>query len=136
MSKSGELPPQEVLDAYLLCSLIRGRYYQYLAEREHQTYIWHPFRNYALEPLQYVRSLETRDENLTEFYLAGMICRGAMTENSEQDAIRSWADNVNKVLQRTIFMEPETDHERARKRAVSIAKDVGLISGAAHRNNT
>ena len=49
--EKGEFPPQEIIDAYLLSALLRGRYYHDLAIKCGGNYVWHSFRNYVLEPI-------------------------------------------------------------------------------------
>lgn len=121
-----EFPPQEVLDGFLVSALLRGRYYQDLAAGAGGDYVWHSFRNYVMEPITPLTDFESFRDRLVELYLAGIVCRGAMEEESDQDVIISWADNVRKLRRRTLVIPRESEPERAKNLAVNIAKDCEL----------
>lgn len=122
---SGELPPQDVVDGYLVSSLVRGRYYQALATKGFN-YIWHPFRNYVLEPVVELTHFDLFNDRLVEIYLAGMICRGAMEEANDTEIIKTWAENIRRLRSRTLEIPREGNPDRAVKEAVKLARKCKL----------
>jgi hypothetical protein len=125
-AERGSLPPRELVDGWLVSSLIRSRYYQYLADANHGEYVWHPYRNYVLRPVTQLSDFRPFDNHLVELYLAGMICRGAMEEESDPEIVISWAENIKKLKARALLIPEERNHDGARNLAVLIAKETNL----------
>jgi hypothetical protein len=124
--RSGELPPQVLVDGYLVSSLIRGRYYQEIAGSGGGEFIWSPLRDYALRPVVALTQFHDFKKDLTRLVLVGVICRGAMEESSELDAIVSWAENIRRFKKQPVEILPEDDQEKAIKNAVDIARRCGF----------
>jgi hypothetical protein len=123
---TGHLPPQEMIDAYLLSVLTRGRYYQYLASLKGGYYVWHSARNYVLNPVEHISDINNFSNRLVELFLAGMICRGAMEEGSDEKVINSWAENIRKLKAHSLFLPKESDYNKAVSIAVEHAKKYDL----------
>lgn len=126
--ETGEWPPQEVVDGYSVSALIRGRYYQNLAHfyGGKGKYVWHPLRNYVLEPVVGLTELSLFRRRLVELYVAGMICAGAVEETDDQDIIRSWASNIHIMRSQSPTVPQEDDPEKAKTLAVNLAKQCNL----------
>jgi len=124
--ETGLWPPQEVIDGYSVAALIRGRYYQTLADLHDGKYIWHSLRNYVLKPVVGLTELTLLRRRLVELYVAGMICAGAVEETDDQDVIRSWASNIYKIRSLTPTVPQEDDPEKAKTLAVDLAKKCNL----------
>jgi len=108
----GELPPQEIVDGYLVSSLLRGRYYRDLALLCGGNYVWHSFRNYVIEPVAELSRFDLFADRLTEVYLAGIVCSSAMEWDSDEEVVRSWAENVRRLRSRTVlFRGKQTENE-------------------------
>lgn len=119
---TGQLPPQVLVDGWLVSALLRGRYYQEIARSVGGDFIWSPFRDYALEPVVTLTEFDDFKKDLTKPVLAGLICRGAMEERSERDAIVSWAENIRRFRTKPVRILPEDDLGKAEKKAVDVAR--------------
>jgi len=119
---SGSLPPDDLINGYLVSTLIRGRYYQEISALSRGEFIWSPFRDYALRPVGALTRVDKFANDLTRLVLAGMICRGAMEERSAEEAIAGWAENIRRFRNHRVDIAPEDDQSKAIKEAVDIAR--------------
>jgi hypothetical protein len=79
------------IDAYILSSLLRGRYHDHVAEAANVQIMHHPFRYAALPKKK--ESTVFMSTN-TEKYLTSIILAGALSEKKVEDRIALWANNV------------------------------------------
>jgi hypothetical protein len=124
--RTDEYPPVQMLEGYMLSSLMRGRYYQNVSLGTTGQYIWHPFRNYVLDPIVDPAGFERSNERLVGTYLAGIICRAAMEEDSEEEVVGSWASNILKVTGRALEIPEESDPQKACGVARDLAREWNL----------
>lgn len=113
--------------AWLITSLIRGRYYEYLARSAGLHLMSHPYKMYAGVKLA---SGQTLDVLNSEEYLIKMIIGSAFLEKTPERRVRTWADNVEKarnaIALRAVALPGAVLDADAERQAADAAKTIGI----------
>ncbi len=117
-------------ECFLLGTLLRGLYHDYLARQGTQQVAHHPFREVFL-PKTAAQSL-AYDETNVEYYLANIVLRSALLEKKLEFRLARWADNIrrirtaNRLGYEEIDLISEEEPDLAKKKALKAAKTVGI----------
>jgi len=123
-------PPPEVIQAFVLSALLRGRLIEIQAEQAKNHYAFHPLREPVLSPIGQPK-LEGHRVPPSARRLAAIIVSSALTHRSPESGACSWADNIS-VVRRAMHYESAihfSDNQgegAAVDEAVKIARDLEL----------
>lgn len=113
--------------AWLITSLIRGRYYEYLARSAGLHLMSHPYKMYAGVKLA---SGQTIDVLNSEEYLVKMIIGSALLEKTPERRVRTWVENVEKarkaIALRAVALPGAAMDADAERLAADAAKIIGI----------
>lgn len=113
--------------AYLVSSLLRGRYHDHIAEAEGIDILHHPIRDLIL-PKKKVRVPFIATN--TEMYLISIILSGALVEKEPEDRLSLWAEGIikarNGVATQRIVLSHRDNDSMAREVAMEAAKIIDL----------
>lgn len=131
----GELNSEEAQlaeRAWLLASMVRGKYHEYFARAGKLQLISHPYKKYAWLKLKPGPSLPLLN---SEEYFLRMIIGSALLERSPDRRVKVWVDNIAKARQAITLAKitlPQTALDSdAEWHAVSAAKKIGMPSSPA-----
>lgn len=112
-----------------MTSLIRGRFYEYLARNDGLHLMSHPYKMYAESNRKAGQAFEVFN---SEEYLLKMIIGSAFLESTPERRVQTWADNVDKARRaislRAIALPNTVLEVDAENRAAEAAKIIGIKS--------
>ncbi len=120
---------QTIRDAYLISTLLRGRYYEHRAELTNRQVLSHPIRA-AVRKRVPKSNIMAVDVSNTEVFLSNIVLAGAYSERSHEARAEQWARGVMSLRTAcTQFnLEPKPD-EVAIEVAIDAAKKAQIAPG-------
>lgn len=118
-------------DAFVLSALIRGRYYNYVAQQAGWQILHHPVRSAVLPPLPRGSRNAFPLPN-SAYYLSNVLLAAAFAESSPERRVALWAENVHKarmaVLSDEVELPQKPSDDSALSTAVDAAKRIGITA--------
>jgi hypothetical protein len=112
-----------IRDAFVVSTLLRGRYHEYAAEEDRYQIMSHPVRRPVLKRSPLWARVQIDISN-TERYLANVVLASAFSERKHDKRVAQWVQNVATLrkARKEINLEPKDRDETARDVAIEAAK--------------
>jgi hypothetical protein len=114
-------------DAYVLSVLLRGRYYDHIAEQTDMQIMHHPVREFVLSQKKAGAIFKPTN---TEEYLTSIILSSALAEQKMENRLSLWAENVINArkarIQGCIDLSQKDSDSVARDTAINYSKLIDL----------
>jgi len=116
-----------IRDAFVVSSLLRGRYHEYAAEKSETQILSHPVR----EPILHRFSSSSRisiEVSNTERYLANIAVASAFAERAHKARVALWVENVLNLRRGRdqMNLEEKDRDEKAQQTAIDAARQAGV----------